>query len=279
MKRTEVVFKEGSILRKEMLNEIYLYPKNFIESYYSSYGDGILFGLNWKNAEEGKHIITPGALKFNGAIYNQENSICVEDYFMKNLDMELKLDKQYRLFFIPEEVNIDEPNITHFVLKLTLIQSAQFEEVMEKGFYYSYVRMDGRKGLTKIEDNNYIYGLHAGYSKESYSISAEEMKRTIEPILDKKDNKHFLDYEILKCIYKGESVPAEFIMLYIKEYYKLENIQDKDLSIVFKEPKRLMQEFIKACNSLSIGYNKEIKVKDNITYESKKDTYNASGML
>ena len=279
MKRTEVVFKEGSILSKEMLNEIYSYPRDFIESYYSSYGDGILFGLNWENVEEGKHIITPGALKFNGAIYNQKNSICVEDYFMENPDTELKLDKQYRLFFIPEEVKINEPNITHFVLKLTLIQSAQFEEAMKKGFYYSYVRMDGRKGLTKIEDNNYIYGLYAGYDKESYSISAEEIKRDIEPILDKKDNKHSLDYEILKCIYKGEALPAKFIILYIKEYYKSENIQNKDLSIVFKEPKKLMQEFIKACNNLSIEHNKEIKVKNNITYESKKDNYSVGGML
>ena len=102
LRRSEIEFKTGSILRKEMLQEIYEYPRVALEGLFSDYSDGILYGLEWKENEENHHLICPGALKLGGNIYLLGNELDVEKELGLTLkvDNSLKVDNFYRLCFV-----------------------------------------------------------------------------------------------------------------------------------------------------------------------------------
>ncbi len=63
-------------------------------------------------------------------------------------------------------------------------------------------------------------------------------------------DKHNLDYEILKCIYNGTTVPTELVMLYIREYEEQSGRERKDYS---DNPKALVEIFRQAAEELKGG--------------------------
>ncbi len=245
MRRSEIQFKNGSILRKEMLEELYGYPRAALESYYASFGDGILYGLSWKEEAVGRHFICPGALKFRGEIYFQREPLWVEGYFQDHKDQRLETDRKYRLFFLPG-MEGEESGRKVARLELTLIQSDRLQEAMEKGYYYSYVSVDGEKGLMPVEDRNGLYGLYAGTGRYGYRLPLLELEK-LTPILEKKTDKHCLDYEILGYLYSGDPAPTELIALYVHEYLAQEGrAGEADAG----RPRALLEEFRKAAKGL-----------------------------
>lgn len=254
MRRSEIQFKNGSILRKEMLEEMYGYPKAALESYYASFGDGILYGLSWKEEAVGRHVICPGALKFRGEIYFQREPLWVEGYFQNHKDQSLETDRKYRLFFLPGR-ECEEPGRKVDKLELTLIQSDLLKEAMEKGYYYSYVSVDGEKGLAPVEDKNCLYGLYAGTGRYGYRLPLRELEN-LAPALEKKTDKHYLDYEILGYLYSGNPAPTELIALYVHEYLAQEGMAgEADTG----SPRALMEAFRKAAAGLK---NKQVRVTE-----------------
>lgn len=211
MQRTEMVFQHGSILRKEMLEDIYQYPRAAVESYYSAYSDGILYGLEWKDSKEhpGHHIIMPGALKFHGKIYYLCQVVDVEGIFP-----EVQIDAKYRIFFRKTEV-VEEASRKIYEMKLSLVQSSGMEEAWENGFYYSYIEVDHNKSFVQIKGSEELYALYA--ARNGFAFSAQLLREDVLQKLESKQKKHPLDFEILRFIYSGEAIPAELILLYVRE--------------------------------------------------------------
>lgn len=219
MKRTELWFDKGAVLRKEMLEDMYQYPKSALNSYYSTYGDGILYGLSYAQAGGGKHVILPGALKFQGEIYLQEQPLCVEACFEEIYQNTALTDQKYHIFFMQTAQPQEEPSRSVTVLEPVFVQSSGFSHAKEHGFYYAYVRMDGRLGMQMIEDVHSLYGMYAGSGRYGYRLPLAELERLVLPVLEQKQHRHSMDYELLKGIYAKESIQTELVVLYIQEYF------------------------------------------------------------
>lgn len=61
-------FLEGRILKREMLENLRDYPRNFLDLYFRHYSDGIIAGTNIV-VEENNLVITKGIIKAQGRLY------------------------------------------------------------------------------------------------------------------------------------------------------------------------------------------------------------------
>lgn len=258
MQRTEISFKSGEILRKEMLKDMYEYPRIVMEGYYSSYSDGILYGLEWRenNEVKGHHIITPGALKLHGKIYYMSEPLCVEENFEN-----LKIDSRYRLFFVEKAESYKEPSMEIFKLDFVAVLSADVEEAKKNGFYYSYIEVAAGNIFEKIKDAESLYGLYAAKDGYDFSLSPYLLRENILPLLEEKSEKHPLDFELLRIICLGESMPLSIVIVYIKEYYKTKSKAETDISELVNNSVKIFEEFIKAVKELH-GEKTVIKTRD-----------------
>lgn len=264
MQRSEIIFKKGSILRKEMLADLYEYPRFAMESYYYLYSDGILYGMEWLESEENKghHIITPGALKFHGNIYFQTELIDVEKIIRNQC--ELKLDGKYKLFFCEDNNTYTEPSRTIYKLELKAVQSDGIEDAKKSGFYYSYVEWQGGiSGFEVIEDKNEIYGLYAGNDGFAYKLPAAALKSTLLVILEEKNEKCTLDYKFLEDIYTNRGISVSMALIYLKEYYKYTGQAGIYLDETACNPKELLELLVEACKKFQIKNNRKF-TDDNV---------------
>lgn len=88
-----VSFVHGAVLTKDMLGELYQYPRDFVKLKYDSYSDGILEGIDFV-VQEGNVCITRGIIKFQGEYYFLLQPVNLTVYLQgKSLQ-----DKQYNLY-------------------------------------------------------------------------------------------------------------------------------------------------------------------------------------
>lgn len=216
MQRDIVNFQKGAILRKEMLESLYNYPHFLVEGYYSLYSDGILYGLEWFESD-GKHYISPGAIKYKGYIYFQSETIVLED--VVNID-DLQGSQEYYVFYKETPV---KHSYSQDVYDLVLSLEA---EPITDGFCYKYIKYELKR--FKSLDYKKIYGLFASPKRDSFSIPNHIIKSEIIPILIEKESKHPLDYEIMRMSCSNEPLPADFVQLYLSEYNRtIKNADEK----------------------------------------------------
>lgn len=82
-------FGKGRILKKEMLENIRDYPRNFSEIYFKDYSNGIISGANICVCES-TIIVNKGIVKHNGVIYMLENEFEVP-YYHTNKEVLIKI--------------------------------------------------------------------------------------------------------------------------------------------------------------------------------------------
>lgn len=217
MRRSEIEFQAGAILRKEMLQDLYEYPRIAIESFYSDYSDGILYGLSWKEDDENHHKICPGALKFQGSIYFLKEELDVE----KELEDALSVNGSYRLCFVRQEAERQITAKTDYSLKLAALQDKEYREVKANAFWYSYIKYSGSKRIEIVTGEAAIkYGVPGLISADDgyrFQLPNWLVKQRIAADLEGKCNKHPLDYLLLREIYAGKAISISFINLYRKE--------------------------------------------------------------
>ena len=242
MQRDVVRFEKGSILRKEMLESMYNFPRFLCEGYYSSYGDGVLYGLEW-GISDGKHFITPGALKYKGEIYFQTDTLILEDVIES---FSLESGQEYYIYF-KESTPIHTAAQDFYELVISFEK-----EPIENGFCIKYVKYE----LNKIKDSEKkIFGLYAMPDSSAWGIPPWVVKDKTYSILLEKKTKHHLDYEILKCIYDNRPLSTSFIELYISEYNNTVNKDAKitiDSEMTDKSIKELVDGFCKAVQKLEL---------------------------
>ena len=257
MRRTELELKKGSILRKELLEDIYSFPRIATETYYSSYSDGILYGLKWISSDKNskQHVITPGALKYHGNIYFLVEQIEVEDV----LRDEIKLDEKYRLCFEEQEAYKNIESQTIYELKLRAVQSDEYEKIKHKAFYYSRVRCTEDDCLEQFYDGD-IYGLFASEDGYEYKFPNWLLKDTIQILLEEKSNKHPLDYLLLKDIYEKKGLSVSMVAMYLNECRI--SISEDD----YHSPDKLIEKLVKAIESLKPEIVVQVENNSSIEY-------------
>lgn len=220
MRRSEIEFQAGSILRKEMLQDLYEYPRIVIESLYSDYSEGILYGLSWKESQENHHIICPGALKFHGNIYFLKEELDVE----KELEDTLSVNCSYRLCFVCQKAEKQIEAKTDYYLKLVALQDKEYKEIEANAFWYSYIKYSGSKRIEIITGDAAIkFGVPGVISADDgfrFKLPNWLMKQQILADLENKCNKHPLDYLLLRDIYAGKAISISFINVYMNELCK-----------------------------------------------------------
>ncbi|MBQ7008823.1 MAG: hypothetical protein IJN05_06360 [Ruminococcus sp.] len=262
MQRDVVRFEKGSILRKEMLESMYSFPRFLCDGYYSKYGNGVLYGLEWEKIDD-KHFISPGALKYNGEIYFQTEKLVVED----SIDMvSLESGQEYYVYFkeaSPEKTESRE------IFELVL----SFEKKpVEDGICIRYVKYV----LGSIRDSDQkIFGLYATPDSSAWGLPPCVIKDKIYNNLLEKKIKHPLDYEILKCVYDNRPLSTTFIELYISEYNSLEGKTEKNDFVISENCiKELVDEFVKAVQKLVLPVS---VIQNTEAVEKKSAVVNRSG--
>ncbi|MBR0283566.1 MAG: hypothetical protein IJQ81_18555 [Oscillibacter sp.] len=217
MRRSEVIFRRGDILSREMLEELYRYPREVAESFFSSYTDGILYGLSWRG--DGGYI-QPGALKFQGRIYYLTNPLDAAE----RLKDRVRDGEKYRLVFRPEydseraAKDGGENPLRVYSLTLDAFHTERFERERTRIFYYMYAQYGKRDGFIPLDDPHEVYGLCAANDGYAFAFSPDFVRRKLLPEIEDKARKHPMDFPLMQTAFQDERLSVRFIRQYLKEY-------------------------------------------------------------
>lgn len=203
-----------------MLQDLYEYPRIAVESLFSDYSDGILYGMAWKEAGENQHLISPGALKLHGDIYFLKEKMDVE----KELENELSVNGSYRLCFVIQEAEKQIESKTDYYLKLMALQDEDYKKVENCSYWYAYIKFSGERKIEIITGNKAIKygvpGLSAADDGYKFQLPNWLLRQQLLPIIEPKANKHPLDYLLLREVYAGKPVSISSINVYLNELGK-----------------------------------------------------------
>lgn len=102
----EFAFRKGTILTKEMLQEVYDYPRDILDILYDGWPDGILAGTALEE-RSGSVYMKKGLLKYQGRIYRMMKDCDLTQFVSERLSPNDSVEN-YKLVFSPEEpVSID----------------------------------------------------------------------------------------------------------------------------------------------------------------------------
>lgn len=109
------IFNSGTILKKEMLENLRDYPRDFADIYYRDMSFGIISGCSI-NIEGYEIIVNEGILKYNGNLYSlKEKTVIPYENFSKEMILKIRFfDKETDSGFIKygSEIFLDEdPNL------------------------------------------------------------------------------------------------------------------------------------------------------------------------
>ena len=264
--RSEMKFVPGTILRKEMLSDLYSYPRMVTESLFAGFSDGILYGLEWvKEKSSNHHIIKPGALKLHGKVYFMDSSLNVEETLGTLSD-----GTRYRLYFREKKecCIILKNSLNIFDLELKPVLKEEWDEADKDGFYYAYILCSNGE-LRKMEDSK-IGGLFASDDEYGFKLPPEIVKESLEPVYEKKSRKHSLDYLMLKDLCENKPISVGLVKMYLDEA-GCDCGEDE-----LKNPVELLKKLKSACEKLEPETVVQIR---EIPDDSKKDTKKLGGML
>lgn len=247
-------FQKGRILKKEMLENLRDYPRNFFDIYFKEYSNGIITGAEL-TVNEKDITISKGIIKYKDKLYileeeerlpyyvSNEEAVIKVEFLEKNLDGDFIINGTE--IFIDQKTKIEENQIELGRFKL-------HEEAVLRSDYTDFYDFE-----TEFNTLNIINSDYAG-------IKA----RTMSPILLKYFSKSLLKtkpqntYDIvfaMQCINESY-VDREGILEYIKVRLDLPNKEYSNLQIY----KYLCQILREAEGGRSRGFESRMSRKTKI---------------
>lgn len=219
--KKDVSFLHGSILTKEMLNEIYVYPRNFVELKYNVYSDGIIEGLNFIE-KDGITYLTKGIVKIEGEYYFLLDDIDLTSYF-KETQKEQNWKNDVYYLYLKSETPIKVDSIVVKKLSLYVSENKESDLFLLCRFFgtkdnldlpkLKYNKEDEFKDLIKTESYvNLINTLYAMPKKATYHPFLFE---AVAEYLKQKQDKRALDYVILMQIQNMKVLSIDAMETYI----------------------------------------------------------------
>lgn len=262
--KKDVSFLHGSILTKEMLNEIYIYPRNFVELKYNVYSDGIIEGLNFVE-KDGITYLTKGIVKIAGEYYFLLNDVDLTSYF-KEIQKKQNWKNDVCYLYLKSEMPIKADSIV--VKKLDLYVSENKESDLFLLCRFSSIndnlylpKLNNRK-KNEFEDLiiNHLYvnlvnTLYAMPKKATYHPFLFE---AVAEYLKQKQDKRVLDFVILMQIQnmKVLSIDAMETYIYATGYNNEKNLDRESFFDLFVKCLKKKEDVSK----ISSENNKEKKV-------------------
>ena len=240
-------FPHKAILTREVLQEIYKYPREFFRLIYSDYADGIICGLNYFIDEEKNLNLSPGMILSGGEIYFLEESVNVSELAEKN---NLTDGRDYYIF-PQKESQKKSPCLTENKLVLTFGEE-------DKNFSLGKFRFKSKNdfNLPTLSNNENPFEnifrpstfdlFDVPYADKGEATFHPQLFEPVKNFLASKENKTPLDYSILTHLQNHEIISLQTIEYYIAE----QNSED-----TFENRKELFQTF---CDCLLTS---EFKIK------------------
>lgn len=221
--KKEVSFLHGNILTKEMLDEIYAYPRNFVELKYNDYSDGIITGLDFVE-KDGTMYLTKGFVKFKGEYYFLLENINLTNYF---LDMKKNSKRQSATYYLylKRSEPIKAGSIIVRNLDLYVSEESKQDEFFSLCRFFgnesnmNLPRLNGsgeQKPFYDLIDNNlYVNLIDTLYAMPGKATYHPFLFKAVAEYLEQKPNKSILDNVILMQIQNMKVLSIDAMKTYI----------------------------------------------------------------
>ena len=221
--KKEVSFLHGNILTKEMLDETYAYPRNFVELKYNDYSDGIITGLDFVE-KDGTMYLTKGFVKFKGEYYFLLENINLTNYF---LDMKKNSKRQSTTYYLylKRSEPIKAGSIIVRNLDLYVSEENKQDEFFSLCRFFgnesnmNLPRLNGsgeQKPFYDLIDNNlYVNLIDTLYAMPGKATYHPFLFKAVAEYLEQKPNKSILDNVILMQIQNMKVLSIDAMKTYI----------------------------------------------------------------
>ncbi len=230
------LFKRGLILKKEMLENLRDYPRNYINILYKDYADGVICGCDME-VEDTKIVIHEGIVKNNGKIYflEEKNKI---DYQSTNRQMVIKINffdegtencfKRQNGEIVIEEEKVVEKNIIELG-RFKLREGAKLRSSYSDFFDFS-------------TEYNTLNIINVPYSMEiTPTISSKITNMFAEILLQKSSDINDLDLIFAMQSLTSRYVSRELICMYLYKRLRLKSAEMSNMDI-YKNMCRIVKE-------------------------------------
>lgn len=221
--KKEVSFLHGNILTKEMLNEMYAYPRNFIELKYSDYSDGIIAGLDFIE-NSGITYLTKGIVKFKGEYYFLLDDINLTSYFLEMHKQQNWSTKLYYLY-LKSSTPIKVDSIIVQNLDLYVSEECKQDDLFLLCRFYGgkdnmeLPQLNGneeKEPFKKLTDDNlYVNMIDTLYAMPGKATYHPFLFKAVAEYLEQKPNKSILDNVILMQIQNMKVLSIAAMKTYI----------------------------------------------------------------
>lgn len=214
------LFKKGSILKKEMLENLKNFPRDFSEIYYKDYGNGIISGCDL-SIDAFDIIISRGIIKHNNKLY-----ILDKDYKIsyENISNEIML----KIIFLDERV---DNSFSYFESKIELsselslasneLELCRFK--IKEGARLRESHIDFPDFSTEFNTLNIINTKYSSYG--THTLHPKIIKNFANFLLQKSTDSE--DYIFSMLCLNSNIIQKEVLLQYINKKLTLE---EKDLS-------------------------------------------------
>ena len=217
----EVSFVHGAVLTKDMLRELYLYPRNFVELTYDLYSDGILQGIDFVT-QDGHVCLTRGIIKFQGEYYFLVRPLDLTAYLQgQNLK-----DKRYNLYLQKREKSYAD-HITEKSLSIYISENVEKDMFLLCRFGGTTVEMPvvlSQEDTQKYnKDSQFFEFCNNSYVdlKETIYASPQEgtfhpfLFRAIREYLQEKKDKTLMEWVLLLQLQNRPVLSMEAVKTYL----------------------------------------------------------------
>ena len=208
-------FERGSILKKDLLQNLRDYPRDIVDLYFSNYSEGILAGSEMKIAGQ-QIVIEPGIIKFAGRIYLLNDPVTIE-YQPTNQEMMIKLKFAE---------GTEGSDFKTWNSKLALEQGVELaEDEFELGRFKlregAKLRTDYNQFADFATEYNTVNIIHVKYaSLEQFTIHPLIMNFFAHKILNSDTDNQF-DISFAMQALQAKTVSRELIKSYLKRKLEL----------------------------------------------------------
>lgn len=237
-KNVELTFEKGSVLTREMLEELKAFPKDILDIWYNQYPDGILAGTELAQEEDesgNKEIyIRKGLLKYKGCIYRMEEDLnltrCIRQWSSQG---KIQEQSPYKLVFVPDERILPEGRTTRILhsMKLTACpKSMETEGILYARFKIlesETVSLFHQIDVEDISRATYWNMTECPYSCLGGSTYHPYIFEIIRRKLMAKKRKSQLDYLVLNEITRSQTINMEFILMILADKQRKADSSDR----------------------------------------------------
>ena len=218
------LFKKGSILKKEILENLRDFPRDFLNVNYNNLSDGLISGCNI-DIEDFFIVVDKGIIKYKSKLYLLNEKVKIE---YKDLNEEFML----KIIFLPEEI---DNSFSYFHSKIELTTNLELEDnqmelcrfKLNKGAKLRRNYIDFNDFSTEFNTINIINIKYSG--EQNYTLHPEIIKNFVRSISKYERDSDDFFFSIL-CL-NSKSIEREVILQYIHKKEKIENKEYSNLEI------------------------------------------------